>query len=100
MLIFINKYGFLEPMPAPRLRSRSLRRVFRKVPGGRVSIHYKKRKPKAAKCGNCGAILKGVPRELPYKMRSMTKTKKRPERPFGGVLCSKCMRKEIINKIR
>ncbi|MBI2654657.1 50S ribosomal protein L34e [Candidatus Woesearchaeota archaeon] len=87
-------------MPAPRLRSRSLRKVYRKVSGGRVSIHYKKRKPKAAHCGNCGAVLKGVPRELPYKMRSMAKTKKRPERPFGGVLCSKCMRQEIINKVR
>ena len=87
-------------MPAPRLRSRSLRKVFRKVPGGRVSLHYKKRKPKAAKCGNCGAALKGVPRELPFKMRSMAKTKKRPERPYGGVLCSRCMRQTIIGKIR
>lgn len=87
-------------MPAPRLRSRSLRRVFRKVSGGRVSLHYKKRKPKAAKCGNCGALLKGVPRKLPFRMRSMSKTKKRPERPFGGVLCSRCMRQTIIEKVR
>lgn len=87
-------------MPAPHLRSRSLRKVYRKVSGGRVSIHYKKRKPSAAKCGNCGAVLKGVPRELPYKMRSMAKTKKRPERPYGGVLCSKCMRQKIIDKFR
>ena len=87
-------------MPAPRLRSRSLRKVFRKVSGGRTSIHYKRRKPKAAICGNCGAVLKGVPRELPYKIRSMAKTKKRPERPYGGVLCSRCMRQTIIDKIR
>ncbi len=87
-------------MPAPRLRSRSLRKIFRKVPGGRVSIHYKKRKPKAARCGDCGAVLKGVPRELPFRMRSMAKTKKRPERPYGGVLCSKCMRQTIIEKVR
>ena len=91
---------FPKSMPAPRLRSRSLRKVFRKVSGGRVSLHYKKKKPKAARCGNCRALLKGTPRELPFKMRSMAKTKKRPERPFGGVLCSKCMRKEIINKVR
>lgn len=91
---------FPRTMPQPRLRSRSLRKVFRKVPGGRVSIHYKKRKPKSAKCGNCGAVLKGIPRELPFKMRSMAKTKKRPERPFGGILCSRCMRQEIINKVR
>ena len=87
-------------MPAPRLRSRSLRKVFRKVPGGRVSLHHKKKKPKAAKCGNCGASLKGVPRAFPFRMRSMAKTKKRPERPFGGVLCSRCMRLEIIKKVR
>jgi len=87
-------------MPAPRLRSRSLRKIFRKVPGGRTNIHFKRKKPKAARCGNCGAVLKGVPRELPYKMRSTAKTKKRPERPFGGVLCSRCMRQTIIDKVR
>ena len=87
-------------MPQPRLRSRSRRKLFRKVPGGRVSIHYNKRNPKAAKCGNCGALSKGVPRELPFRMRSMAKTRKRPERPFGGVLCSRCLRTRIIEKAR
>ena len=100
MLTFINNYVFLKNMPAPRLRSRSLRKVFRKLPGGRTDIHFKRRKPKLAKCGNCGAKLKGVPRELPYKMRNIAKTKKRPERPYGGVLCSRCMRQEIINRVR
>ncbi|MBI2657873.1 50S ribosomal protein L34e [Candidatus Woesearchaeota archaeon] len=87
-------------MPKPSLRSRSLRRVFRKVPGNRVSLQYKKKKPKSARCGGCGAVLKGVPRELPFRMRNMAKTKKRPERPFGGVLCSRCMRQQIVSKIR
>jgi len=100
MLSFINIDTFPERMPAPRLRSRSLRKVFRKVPGGRVSVQYRRKKPSAPECSNCGAVLKGVPRELPYRMRSMAKTKKRPERPFGGVLCSKCMRLEIINRVR
>ena len=87
-------------MPAPRLRSRSLRKVFRKTPGGRVSIQYKKQKPKTAKCGSCGATLKGIPREFPYRMKNMAKTKKRPERPYGGVLCSRCMRIKIVEKAR
>lgn len=100
MLKFLNGLVFPKNMPAPRLRSRSLRRIYRKVPGGRVSLQYKKRKPKAARCGNCGAILKGIPRERPFRMRNMAKTKKRPERPFGGVLCSKCMRQTIIDKVR
>ena len=100
MLSFINIHTFPERMPVPRLRSRSLRKVFRKVPGGRVSVHYKRKKPSAAKCSNCKAVLKGVPRELPYKMSAMAKTQKRPERPYGGVLCSRCMRLEIINMAR
>lgn len=87
-------------MPAPKLRSRSLRKIFRKVPGGRTSIHYKRRKHNVAKCSNCGASLKGIPRELPYKMRNLAKTKKRPERPYGGFLCSQCMRQMIVDKTR
>ncbi|MBI2541096.1 50S ribosomal protein L34e [Candidatus Woesearchaeota archaeon] len=87
-------------MPAPRLRSRSLRRIFRKVPGNRVSLQYREKKPKPAKCGNCGAVLKGIPREMPYRMRGIAKTRKRPERPFGGVLCSRCMRQKMIDKAR
>ena len=87
-------------MPAPRLRSRSLRKIFRKTPGGRVSIQYKKQKPKTAKCGGCGAGLMGTPREFPYRMNNMAKTKKRPERPYGGLLCSRCMRIKIVEKAR
>ena len=87
-------------MPAPNLRTRSLRKVFKKVPGGRISLHRVRRKPNAAKCGCCGIALKGVPRELIHKMRHLPKTMKRPQRPYGGVLCSGCMRQEIIKKIR
>ena len=70
------------------------------TPGGKNKIHYRKRKPSKAKCGRCGAVLKGVPRERPFKMQNMPKTKKRPERPYGGVLCSRCMRDTIIKKAR
>jgi len=87
-------------MPAGRHKSRSLRRVFVKTPGGRTVLHYRKRKPKNPKCRSCGAVLKGVPRERPYKMKKMTKSKKRPSRIYGGNLCSRCVRKKIIEKAR
>ncbi len=87
-------------MPAPNKRSRSWRKVYRKVPGGKTVIHYKRKKPSKAKCGRCKAILKGVPRERPHKMMTMSKTEKRPERPYGGVLCSKCMRLVFVEKAR
>jgi len=81
-------------------KSRSLRRVKVKVPGGATRLVYKKRKPAKAKCKTCGAVLKGVPRENATKMKKMAKTKKRPQRPYGGVLCGGCMRKLMIKKSR
>lgn len=86
-------------MPRKMFRSRTFRRVFVKTPTKTV-VHYRKRKPSKAKCANCGVVLAGVARERPRKMQNMPKTKKRPERPFGGVLCSKCARFEIIKRVR
>ena len=87
-------------MPAPKHRSTSIRRVQRRVPGGRTVQHYRREKPKQAHCEKCRKPLAGVPRERPYRMRTMAKTKKRPSRPFGGTLCSSCMRKEILTRTR
>ncbi|MBU0930173.1 MAG: 50S ribosomal protein L34e [Nanoarchaeota archaeon] len=86
-------------MPSGRFKSRTFRRVFTRLPK-RTVIHYKRRKPGKAKCGKCGDVLKGVLRALPYRMRTSQKTKKRPSRPYGGVLCSKCSRELIKNKAR
>ena len=48
----------------------------------------------------CEAVLAGVARALPGKMQNMPKTKKRPTRAYGGVLCTKCTRKKITQKAR
>lgn len=82
-------------MPKQPHRTRSLRRKQVRTPGGKLVTRYLKRKPKIAHCATCKKTLKGVPRERPYKMHKLPKTKKRPERPYGGVLCSSCMRKKI-----
>jgi len=82
-----------------KTKSRTLRRVFVKAAKG-VRTHYRKRKPSKAKCAECETLLKGVPRERPYKMQNMAKTKKKPSRPFGGNLCSKCLTKKIKEKAR
>ncbi|MBW2975298.1 50S ribosomal protein L34e [Candidatus Woesearchaeota archaeon] len=87
-------------MPQPRRRSRSLIRINVKTPGGRTVTHYKHRKPKPAKCGKCGSVLKGIIRERPYKMKKVAKSKKRPTRPYGGVLCSRCLRSLFTEKAR
>ncbi len=78
-------------MPRPGLRTRSKRKVFVRTPGGRVVVHYKPRKTGPARCAICGRPLNGVPRLRPYRLRKLAKTEKRPERPYGGYICSSCL---------
>ena len=87
-------------MPERYKRSRSIRKVKRKVPGGRTVTHYERKNPKSAHCAKCNAVLKGIPRKRPFKMHALSKSKKRPERPYGGNLCSKCMRTVFIERAR
>jgi large subunit ribosomal protein L34e len=81
-------------------RSRTFRRIYVRTPGGRNVIHYVERKKSRPHCSSCGTVLHGVKAVAPRKMHSMPKTEKRPERPYGGVLCSQCMRRSIIQKTR
>ena len=81
-------------------RSRTLRRVMRKTPGGVSKLKHVIRKPKQGHCANCNAVLHGTPRSTARQMSRMSKTKKKPSRPFGGMLCTKCMRIEFIKRAR
>jgi large subunit ribosomal protein L34e len=85
-------------MPQPRFRARTFRRVHVKTPGGRNVIHYEKRKNSAGTCGICGKPLNRA-RMLPSTKKKLSKTAKRPERPYPH-LCPSCMREEIKKKAR
>ena len=87
-------------MVAPRLRSNTLREVKKKTPGGKVTVHYEPKKPSKSKCAACGRPLHGTPRLRPSLISKLSKTEKRPERPYGGYLCSSCMRELIKIKVR
>lgn len=82
-------------MPKGMFKSRTLRRVFKRVPGGSTKIHYRQRKPRQAHCARCGALLAGIPRDRPATLAKLAKTRKRPERPYGGVVCSSCLKDMI-----
>ncbi len=84
-------------MPKPALRSRSLRRIYVKLPGGNTGIHYERKKNDAAKCAICKKPLHGVKTNSLHKF---SKTEKRPQRPFGGVLCHSCLSKIIVHEVR
>ncbi len=84
-----------ETRGKPR-RSLSLKKIRVRVPGSSTVTHYTYAKPAKPACGICEAELHGVARGRPSEIRKLSKTERRPERPFGGVLCSNCMRKIII----
>jgi len=81
-------------------KSRTLAKKQVRTPAARVVTHYVERKPKAATCAVCGAKLKGVPRGRPAQIKAMPKSSRRPERPYGGVLCSGCTRAKMKETAR
>ncbi|NPA86970.1 MAG: 50S ribosomal protein L34e [Candidatus Diapherotrites archaeon] len=75
---------------------RRLKRVKVRTPGGRVVFHFRREKPGKHVCALCGRPLHGVPHgRRPVEVRKLSKTERRPERIFGGVLCADCARRVI-----
>ncbi len=72
----------------------------RRLPGGSKVTHFRKRNPNIARCAECKKPLAGIPRLRQCRMKNLAKTKKRPERKYGGVLCSACSRKKIAQEAR
>jgi len=75
------------------------RKTFRKSVSGKTVL-FKRRKPSKATCGLCGTLLHGVPNRRIAELGKLSKTEKRPERKFGGVLCAHCAQRVIIDKTR
>ena len=83
-----------------RFRSTSYKKIRKRTPGGRLVIHFRRKKVGYAKCAICKKPLSGVPRLRPSEIRKLPKSQRRPTRPYGGYLCSACMRKEIKKRVR
>ncbi len=81
------------------LRSRSLRKIHVKTMSG-VKIHFKSRPSSLPKCSCCKTVLKGIKKLLPYQYKSISKSEKKVNRPYGGNLCSSCMRLKIKSIVR
>ncbi len=86
-------------MPFPRQRSRSAKHRVRKTPGGKMSIRYKQGRGKKHKCAICPVLLQAV-QPVSKKKKRLSKTEKRPERKFGGVLCGNCVSLLMKEKTR
>ena len=87
-------------MAEDRVKTRSLRRKKVKLAGSKIVVHYVRRRPSAAECAGCHKSLLTVPRVLPKQMQKLTRSARRPTRPFGGFYCSSCMRQLMVVKAR
>ena len=79
-----------------RRKHKNERKVFVKTPTGKSKVVFKKRNPNRKTCKKCGEMLKGIKRINSFKLNKTNKSLKKNNRKFGGELCSKCSREEII----
>lgn len=80
-------------MPRPAYRSRSLRRVKTRTPGGRTVVHYEKRAKGPPRCPITGLPLNGMNRKI-YRFGVSLRA---PSRPYGGVLSHKALARALRN---
>ena len=86
------------PRPGQLTRGRANRIV--RTPGGRRVVHRQKMYKSGGTCPVTGSQLQ-LPKESMYgRCRKSSKSSKRPNRPYGGVLSSKAVRRGIITKSR
>ena len=81
-----------------KLSRKSNRKVKVKTPGGRVVLRYRKKQSSRPSCADCGNVLAGVAHGCRSVLAKLSKSQKRPERPFGGKLCSRCSRRKIMER--
>jgi len=68
-------------MVRPAYRSRSLRRVKVRTPGGRLVVHYEKRFSSPPRCAISGVVLQGMDAK---RLKTDHSPIKAPSRPYGG----------------
>ncbi len=79
---------------------RSGKRKLVKTPGGQYYLKSVRSKNNYHHCANCGRKLPGMPRGTNSEIRKLSRTERRPSRPYGGQLCSPCLRRKMINDNR
>lgn len=79
---------------------RSGKRKLVKTPGGRYFFKRIADKPNYHHCATCNRKLPGMPRGTQVEIRRLKKSQRSPNRPFGGQLCSPCLRRKLIRENR
>ncbi len=81
------------------LRSTKIVKKKRVLPSGKVGIIFRKKKTSKPHCPEEGIILNGTAYGRKRDLRNLSKTEKRPNRYYGGVLSHIALKKRIVNVI-
>jgi len=81
------------------LKSRRLKRVQVKLPGGRNTTHYVQRNRSIAKCAVTGKPLRGIPRKTNRQFKNLNKSQKTVSRPFGGYMSHTALKAKILKEL-
>ena len=73
---------------------------FKKRVISKTVLRVKRRKIKFAKCAICKKPLHGMKRLEVSELKKLAKSERKPERPYGGYLCSKCAKELFRDKAR
>ncbi len=86
------------PRPGVLTRSRANRKV--RTPGGRIVVHRQKFYKTGGICAVTGSKLQ-LPNKAKHGVRrGASRSAKRPNRPYGGVITSRALRRGIIKASR
>ncbi|RLI59098.1 MAG: 50S ribosomal protein L34e [Candidatus Thorarchaeota archaeon] len=86
------------PRPGQLTRSRANRTV--KTPGGRRVVHRQKFYKTKGTCAITGTKLQMPRKSRQGLSRKASRSAKRPNRPYGGVVCSRVVRRGITRAAR
>jgi len=103
-LFFFFEIFFIRIMPSSRVHYRRRSSYHTqanttkivKTPGGRLSVHYKKKTGDRPKCGDCGSALAGIPALRPTEYANISRRQKTVARAYGGSRCAHCVKDRII----
>lgn len=79
---------------------RFAKKVWKKPPKNEAKGHKMPNKSGITKCAVCKSPIAGSKRKLLRKNYSPAKSTIRPNKPYGGYLCTSCLKKEAIKETR
>lgn len=87
-------------MPRRSERTRSRKRVCKRLPGAGSGVHYRLKAGAVQRCRVCKRPLAGVARVSRFSGSKLSRGRKTVLRPFGGQVCPDCLKRGLRQAAR